>query len=325
MARLKLSISEAFNILGLPYGATLKEIKSRYRELAKEWHPDSSSKPNSEQRFSQIAMAHERLVAWDRQGRPEPAKANFINLRKKAQEEEEKKRKAELRRQELIRKIKQKKEKQDREQARQYKLAAAIIMTLIFIYLGIVEAYDAYRDYKINSNPVETIATITHQEHYEVHFEFYVGEEVFYGSERVEHVRNHNRSDNGMPVLDGDSFILRYNAEDCDYHEIDFFRPSDRTIERYLDQTQLRLMVLFDDSFEALPSIEKADKSRCVARQIMEAYGFDGMASLAYSNESILENSMNNSIEYGELIQEERFSKCFEYCNVKIPKAIAGK
>ena len=33
-------ITEARNILGVPEQATLKEIKNRYRDLVRKWHPD---------------------------------------------------------------------------------------------------------------------------------------------------------------------------------------------------------------------------------------------------------------------------------------------
>lgn len=57
---------ESLRALGLNQGATPAEIKTAFRMLAKTWHPDKhsgASKAAAEQRFKQIALAYETLVA----------------------------------------------------------------------------------------------------------------------------------------------------------------------------------------------------------------------------------------------------------------------
>lgn len=51
-----------YEILGLEYGADLKEIKKKYKELAKIWHPDKNLDcKNCHEKFTQISKAYEVL------------------------------------------------------------------------------------------------------------------------------------------------------------------------------------------------------------------------------------------------------------------------
>lgn len=57
---------DPYKILGLTRQATLQEIRRAYKNLAKEWHPDKSSKPNAETKFVEIKQAYELLADTDR-------------------------------------------------------------------------------------------------------------------------------------------------------------------------------------------------------------------------------------------------------------------
>src|ERR1700730_9110382 len=52
-----------YKILGVPKTATAKEIKSAYRKLARQWHPDvnPTRKKQAEEKFKDIAEAYEVL------------------------------------------------------------------------------------------------------------------------------------------------------------------------------------------------------------------------------------------------------------------------
>jgi len=53
----------ALKVLGLQHGASQEEIKSRYRELSKQWHPDKvkEDKEAAQERFVEIQQAYENL------------------------------------------------------------------------------------------------------------------------------------------------------------------------------------------------------------------------------------------------------------------------
>lgn len=50
-----------YSVLGLKKGATLKEIKKSYKELAKKYHPDVSKEADSEKKFKEINEAYSVL------------------------------------------------------------------------------------------------------------------------------------------------------------------------------------------------------------------------------------------------------------------------
>ena len=54
--------ADPYSILGVPRGASEKEIKSAYRTLAKELHPDTNKdNPKATERFSEVTRAYDLL------------------------------------------------------------------------------------------------------------------------------------------------------------------------------------------------------------------------------------------------------------------------
>ena len=63
-------MADPYSILGLARGASEKDVKSAYRKLAKELHPDrNAGKPNATERFSQVTRAYDLLSDKDKRAR----------------------------------------------------------------------------------------------------------------------------------------------------------------------------------------------------------------------------------------------------------------
>ena len=65
--------TDPFRVLGLTAGASLNEIRSAYRRLAKQYHPDTAGE-RALPRFLAIQAAYERLVDAEGRLRPDPLK-----------------------------------------------------------------------------------------------------------------------------------------------------------------------------------------------------------------------------------------------------------
>jgi DnaJ-class molecular chaperone len=62
--------ADPYSILGISRGATEKEIKSAYRKLAKEFHPDANqNNPKAAERFSDATRAYDLLSDKDKRAR----------------------------------------------------------------------------------------------------------------------------------------------------------------------------------------------------------------------------------------------------------------
>jgi molecular chaperone DnaJ len=69
-------MSDYYSILGVNKNSSQDEIKSAYRKLAREWHPDVNKTEGAEDKFKKIGEAYETLsdpakkLAYDNQGSP---------------------------------------------------------------------------------------------------------------------------------------------------------------------------------------------------------------------------------------------------------------
>lgn len=63
-------MADPYSILGVTRGASEKDIKSAYRKLAKELHPDrNADNPNAAERFSEVTRAYDLLSDKDKRAR----------------------------------------------------------------------------------------------------------------------------------------------------------------------------------------------------------------------------------------------------------------
>ena len=54
-------LEDALRVLGLSHEASIKEVKTKYKFLAKKWHPDVQNSTEAKERFRLISEAYENL------------------------------------------------------------------------------------------------------------------------------------------------------------------------------------------------------------------------------------------------------------------------
>ncbi len=80
------AVRDLYDILGVPRDASTEDIRTAYRRLAREHHPDVNADPAAEERFKEVAAAYEILsdaqkrARYDAYGQGGPAEVPFGDM-----------------------------------------------------------------------------------------------------------------------------------------------------------------------------------------------------------------------------------------------------
>ncbi len=109
---------------------------------------------------------------------------------------------------------------------------------------------------------------------------------------------------NGMPLEEGDEFLVTYTPENPALNQIDYQQPTQFQINRYRDRVLKRL-------FENNPKTDKASLT-CFFDQMYKEKGIEGMAQLYFQKTTSSKNSRHNRQTFDRLLQESNLTKTIE-------------
>ena len=115
--------------------------------------------------------------------------------------------------------------------------------------------------------------------------------------------------EHGMPLEDGDEFLVKYSSARPDLHKIQFNRPTPHQIEIYKKRAI--------EKYQQLHPNETLDYCNCLAEIAYEKEGIKGYAKFYLQDRSIVQNTEFNSNSFHRLVRsvpfkEEVKKRCWE-------------
>ena len=109
---------------------------------------------------------------------------------------------------------------------------------------------------------------------------------------------------NGMPLEEGDEFLVTYIPGNPALNQIDYHQPTQFQINRYRDRVIDRLL-------ENNPAVEKEALS-CLSDHIYKEKGVEGMAHLYFQKTTSSKNSRHNHRTFERLLQDPNLTNTIE-------------
>lgn len=113
--------------------------------------------------------------------------------------------------------------------------------------------------------------------------------------------------ENGMPLEDGDEFMVKYSSKKPELHKVQFDRPTKKQLEVYQQRAAEKYQELHPD--------ENIDYCNCLASIAYETDGINGYAKFYLQDLTYQENKRYNSDAFHRLTRDEEFKeKAEEEC-----------
>lgn len=305
-----------YAILGLKSGATLVEIKSAYRKLAKKHHPDRNG--GDDKQFVKILEAYEILKKIHTDPYTNMAREwveverTYATMVKQAEYKARQKARA---RAAHIRK------KKEEEQAREYARGIRFIGIAILTIIAAVYCYKGINYWMVSQNSVYTLAQVTGLGQNRMHYQFVTDKGVREESQYVSNSDLTMLSDNGMPLHVGHHFEIQYNQKHPFFHHINFQKPSAATVQGYLMATVNKVLTIYEKQWQELNEIKRRQKARCLVALVYRDFGIDGLSHLYFYKEHPLKNWSHNSWRWYFFKRGKKFKDIQALCNQKFPSS----
>lgn len=301
-------MSRYYRILELPPGASDEQVKKAYRRLARKYHPDVNDSPNAQEKFQQVEEAY-RMITSGKHRR----NLSHHDLRKayaKAKQAQEERRKEAYR--ERVRRARAFAQRIQEQRDKNYLEAVRKFITLVVVLvfgLGTFFLFDlVYLPYKISQNPAYTWGKITDATTRNARYSFIVDGEQHDGSMYLRKSFTEIVTPNGMPLENGLYFKVEYNSDYPQYSRMNFFEYPSSVSERYYEMVYRKMLKApkFSEFSDAQLS--------CFISEIYRKKGSEGIATLYFFSEPVVENLKYNRLRFTKFKRSEVYQTTREHC-----------
>ena len=194
-----------------------------------------------------------------------------------------------------------------------------LFLSPVFVIILIIKGNEWYSEYQLLNNGIETVAAITivssigvrdPVEINNVEFEFSYNDSIVKGYSLAQINNNFAFSENGMPLFVGDEFTLKYVKDNPEIYELNYNKPTYKTIEKYIFITSETLAAI-----GIYPKSQSQIKQcNCLSKKIYNKYNLDGLATIIFHDELIVENIMHNSFAFKKFINKKEVKELIKMC-----------
>ena len=113
----------------------------------------------------------------------------------------------------------------------------------------------------------------------------------------------------GMPIEEGDEFVVRYLPENPNTCSINYNKPSPRQIKTYLERAVAKYL-------SNNPELSK-EQSECLGQLVFELKGLEGIADMYFHDAPTYDNPKHNRESFKRLFEDFFFQqKLKDYCSL---------
>jgi len=289
-------IDRALEVLNLERLPTVKdEVEAAYKMLAKKLHPDVGG---SEEAFQELTAAYEvALKAW---------KLVFNAAQTNSKEEAIQRRRAAMR--EAMLKRRAQEDYQRNVQATKGIYAILSVLVLIVLFFALKPLVNKFM---VERNPIEQMGTVTYSDRTDT----FIVTWNWDGSDYEKTFKGRFVdakwlvTSSGMPVLIGNQYIVRFNAQTPSFAILRDEYISPETAEVFFNVVRHPLAAHLKISVED-PAVV------CLYWSILDRFGVDGLAHVLFQTTPFRKNWYHNEGTFQGLINSEEYKKMYTSCMV---------
>ncbi len=299
-------MSKYHRILELPPNASKDEVKTAYRRLARKYHPDVNRSPEAQQKFQMIEEAY-RMIRSGKAKRVSSDRRAAYAQAKQAQEERRKEayRERVRRARKFAKRIQEQREKNFVETVRRFVTTMIILIVSLSSYYSFEQIYPTI---KIQQNTATTWGVIYDASTRNARYSFEVDGKEYKGSMYLRKAFTEIVTPNGMPLENGQYFVVEYNAQHPQYNRLNFNEYASSVSDRYFEMTFRKMRVA--PKF----SIYNDAQLACLISEVYRRKGTDGLATIYFFSEPAIENVKYNKFTYNQFKKSETFQSIHTHC-----------